>query len=149
MVEINLTQTEADALFAMEKHRVDETRYFFPVFGGSLCIQLISVDKRERFLLDITRKGIDLKKGTYQNRVREIVILSRLDIDGPHRNPDGEEISSPHIHYYREGFGDKWARPVPKESFPNITNLYQTLIDFMRYCHITKIPHIDEGLPYD
>jgi hypothetical protein len=64
---------------------------------------------------------IDLIKGTYQNRARYVVVLVRLDFGGkPHRNPDGEEIASPHLHIYREGVGDKWAYPVTADRFANI-----------------------------
>ena len=41
---------------------------------------------------------INLTKGTYQNRGRQVVVLARLDFGGaPHRNPDGETKSSPPI----------------------------------------------------
>lgn len=36
MADINLTQAEADALIAMEKHRVNEERSDFPTGGRSL-----------------------------------------------------------------------------------------------------------------
>jgi len=36
-----------------------------------------------------------------------------VDFDGPpHENPDGPVISCPYI-MIREGYGDKWARPLP------------------------------------
>jgi len=108
----------------MEKHRVDETRHQFPTLGGSIVVPLISVNKRENFLLDVTRGRINLKKVTYQNRARTAVILARLDIDGaPHENPDGQEIPCPHLHTYREGYGDKWAVPAPTVTFPRTDDL--------------------------
>ena len=39
MAEINLTQSEADALIAMEKHRANEDRNSFPMGGQSLLVQ--------------------------------------------------------------------------------------------------------------
>ncbi len=124
MAEINLTQAEADALIAKQKVRVNDETWNYPIIGGSINIPLLSMDKRENFFLDIGHSKIDLLKGTYQNRARQVVILVRLDFgSSPHRNPDGEEIPSPHLHIYREGFGDKWATPVPIEIFPNINNL--------------------------
>jgi len=147
MAEVNLTQTEADVLIAMEKHRADEQDYDYPGLGGSICVALISPDKRESFLLDVSRGRIDLLKGTYQNRARQIVVLVRLDFGGaPHRNPDGVEVPSPHLHVYREGYGDKWAEPVPMNEFPNMADLWLTLEDFMRYCNITEPPNIRRGL---
>lgn len=147
MADINLTQAEADTLIAMEKHRIDDTRWNYPGLGGSIIIPLISTDRRENFLLDISRSKIDLAKGTYQNRSRQVIVLVRLDFGGqPHRNPDGQEISSPHLHLFREGYGDKWAVPVPVDHFSNMSDLWQTLQDFMRFCNITEPPFIDRGL---
>jgi hypothetical protein len=65
MAEINLAQAEADLLIKMEKYRVDDTLWNYPSLGGSITIPLVSEDKRENFLLDISRWGkIDLSKGT-------------------------------------------------------------------------------------
>jgi hypothetical protein len=118
MADLEISQAEADALIAMEKHRADTKESFFPEEGGRLAIALTSTDKRENFMLDITRARIKLTKATYQNRARQAIILMRLDLDGPpHRNPDDQEIPCPHLHVYREGYGDKWAMPAPIERF--------------------------------
>jgi len=147
MAETTLTQAEADALLAMEKHRVDDTQHVFPILGGSIEIPLTSANKRETFLLDITRGRINLKKATYQNRVRTVVILARLDIDGPpHENPDGVEIPCPHLHTYREGYADKWAVPAPASVFSRTTDLWGSLEDFMAFCRITETPLIERDL---
>jgi hypothetical protein len=119
MAEINLTQTEADALIAMGKYRVNDDRWDYPMSGGSISVPLISADRRENFILDVSRGKINLAKGTYQNRARQVVVLVRLDFGGqPHRNPDGEELQSPHLHVYREGYGDKWAVSYSNRCLP-------------------------------
>lgn len=147
MTDANLIQSEAEALLAMEKRRADSTEWEYPGLGGRVTTPLVSVDGREQFFLDLWRARIDLGKGTYQNRGRQVVILARLDFGGPpHRNPDGEEIGSPHLHLFREGFGDKWAFPVPHDSFANLSDPWQTLADFMRFCNITQPPFIQRGL---
>jgi hypothetical protein len=147
MTEINLAQNEADSLISMEKYRISDDVWTYPGSGGSVCIPLTSEDKRENFLLDISRTKIDLLKGTYQNRARNVVVLVRLDFGGrPHRNPDDIEVSSPHLHIYREGYSDKWAFPVPSNRFSNISDLWQTLEDFMIFCNIIEQPVIDRGL---
>ncbi len=144
---MNLTQGEADALIALEKQRLDDAKYEFPDLGGAVRIQLVSPDHRENFHLDLSRGSIDLARVKYQNRARQVVILVRLDLAGPpHRNPDGEELTCPHIHIYREGFGDKWAVPVPAETFVDVTDIWQTLQDFYQFCNITKPPIIEKGL---
>ncbi len=142
-----MTQADADALIAMEKHHRDEVHYTYPNLGGLLTVPLRSPDKREEFMLDIHRGRIELLKVTHQNRARLVVVLVRLDLGGPpHRNPDGKEIACPHLHVYREGFGDKWAVPAPGDKFPRASSLWGTLQDFMKYCKITKPPTIDRGL---
>lgn len=116
MGELDLSQQEADSLLEMEKHRVNETEWSFPGPGERVAIPLLSSDKRESFVLDVTRATVKLTKATFQNRARQAVVLLRLDVDGaPHRNPGGVEIPCPHLHIYREGYGDKWAIEAPVE----------------------------------
>ena len=147
MSDANLTQAEADALLAIEKHRADDDERDFPSLGGRIEVPLISADGRERFILDLSRGRINIGKGTYQSRGRQVVILARLDFGGaPHRNPDGEEVDSPHLHLYREGFGDKFAFPVPGDRFRNLEDAWLTLEDFMQFCNIIQPPIIRRGL---
>jgi len=147
MAELILTQAEADGLIAMQKRRTDDREWQYPGTGGSATVPLESIDGREDFLLDVHRARIDLVKGTYQNRARHVVVLVRLDFGGrPHRNPDGEEIASPHLHIYREGFGDKWAYPLPADRFPNVLDAWLTLHDFMQFCNIVEQPTFSRGL---
>jgi hypothetical protein len=71
----------------------------------------------------------------------------RLDLDGPpHRNPDGEEVPCPHLHVYREGYGDKWAATAPIEIYPNTGDLFAAFEAFMGHCNITEPPAIQKGL---
>ena len=143
----DLTQAEADALIALEKRRKDDVDWDFPDLGGQITIPLMSTDRHESFLLDLRRGQINLAKGTYQNRARQVVVLVRLDFGGaPHRNPDGQEIGSPHLHLYREGYGDKWAFPVPSDRFLDLDDTWQTLQDFMRYCNVVDPPIIRLGI---
>ena len=147
MADFDLTQAVADALIALEKCRVDTEEWDYPDFGGAIAVPLISVDRHERFVLDLRRSQIDLAKGTYQNRARQVVVLVRLDFGGrPHRNPDGNRVESPHLHLYREGYGDKWAFPVPGERFMDLSDAWQTLEDFMAYCNVVEPPVIRRGL---
>ncbi len=147
MADINLSQDEADKLMAMEKRSIDQRDWMFPTPGERVIIPLTSLDRRESFILDVTRFQIKLTKATYQNRARMAIILLRLDIDGPpHTNPDGEEVPCPHLHIYREGYGDKWAIPAPTSSFPNTADLFVTLDGFMQHCNITEQPRIEKGL---
>ncbi|MCY3946985.1 MAG: hypothetical protein OXF44_11965 [Anaerolineaceae bacterium] len=137
MAEINLTQAEADALLAMEKHTVDERPVSFPVRGQKSVCKLKSRDGREEFFLDLSRGRIDLRKIKLQNRARKVVRLARLDLSGgPHQNPDGEYVPTPHLHLYCEGYDDKWAKPLPEDIFPETNNELVILEDFLRFCNI-------------
>jgi len=147
MADIDLTQAEADSLIAMEKHRINDDQFSFPVPGGRLAIPLQSPDRRELFTMDVTRSGIKLTKATFQNRGRKVVVLLRLDIDGAlHRNPDGVEVPCPHLHIYREGYADKWAVPAPPELVATDGSLYSTVGMFMKRCNVTQMPIIQQGL---
>src|ERR1035437_20984 len=132
MADLNLTQDEADRLMAMQKRAADEKDWLFPVPGDRIAIPLTSLDKRENFILDVTRAQIKITKATYQNRARTAIILIRLDLDGPpHTNPDGAEVPCPHLHIYREGYGDKWAIPAPPATYTNTADLFTTFVAFM------------------
>ncbi|MFM9967923.1 MAG: DUF6978 family protein [Burkholderiales bacterium] len=141
-----LTQHEADALLALDKHYQGAERYSFPGLGGAIRVPLHSSDRREEFSLDVTRGRIVLEKFTFQNRARKAVVLARLDLGGPpHRNPDGEELACPHLHLYREGYGDKWAILLPK-TFVGVDDPLQLLNVFMDYCSVVTKPPIDREL---
>jgi hypothetical protein len=78
-----LTQSEADALINIPKIKNSDDSYDFPLPGENLTIPFISQDEQENFLIDISRGKILLKKCTYQERYQTIIILIRLDVDGP------------------------------------------------------------------
>ncbi len=80
MADIDITQAEADGLIAMEKKRVDNKDRLFSPPGETIAIPLISINKREHFILDVSRARIKLTKATYQNRARQVIILMRLDL---------------------------------------------------------------------
>jgi hypothetical protein len=139
----HLAQPDADALIAMEKHAADRVVRDYPAPGGTITAPLVSSDGREHFLLDVTRGRIRLLQASHQLRSQKTIILVRLDLEGPrHRNPDGAEIDTPHIHLYREGYDDKWAYTVPSGHFANLGDLFRTLEDFMTYCNVTDPPTI-------
>lgn len=142
-----LSQEDADALLAVEKHRESDRSWTFPALGGKVSIPLVSYDRREHFSLDFSRGSIELRKAKLQTRARQTVVLVRVDLFGTaHLNPDGEEIPCPHMHLYREGFGDKWAYPLPQEVFHDPDNLWVTLDNFLVYCNVAEPPTILRGV---
>ncbi len=147
MASQDISQAEADALFRMEKYRLDERSLPFPSSGGKLIIELSSADGREEFHLDIYRGKRKALKVSLQNRARSVIRLCRLDIYGPkHTNPDGQVIPTPHLHKYREKYRDGWAEPVPRDRFSNLDNIWITLQEFMHYCNIVNPPLIKRDL---
>lgn len=56
------------------------------------------------------------------------------------------EFGVPHLHLYREGYGDKWAVEVPDGILSNPADAWQVLHDFMRYCGVVEQPNIVRGL---
>jgi hypothetical protein len=145
MADDTLSQSDAEALLLMEKIAIHQELVHFPDLGGRIEVPLVSRDKRELFSLDVNRKRIALTT-TYQTRGRQVIVLARLDFGAPHRNPDGSEIGVPHLHLYREGYGDKWAMKVPDGVLSKPDDAWQVLYDFMTYCHIVEKPNIVRGL---
>lgn len=140
---MNIPQAVADSLLAMHKQRVDNRVWLYPYAGGKVVIPLRAQSGAEEFLLDLYRGMDDPAKETFQNRARSSVVLARLDKGGPpHRNPDKKKVETPHLHYYREGYGDRWAAPAPVDIFTDLGDTWQTLRDFMGFVNITNPPRI-------
>lgn len=152
MIEIFLTQQEANDFISLEKIRINDNHWNFPAPGGSISIPIISVNEKEEFLLDVGRcSNISISKITCQNRIRKTIVLLRLDFadsnkQRTHRNPDGSELFGTHIHIYREGFADKWAYNLEDADFPVKNDYWLLLDDFMKYCNIIEPPIINRGL---
>jgi len=152
-----LTQAEADELLQMPKVFVDNDPIEFsrrePMDYDRV---LRSTDRREEFLLTIERgrrKWIRLK---YQTRARRVIVLARLELNGPrHKNPPespykpGEWINETHLHLYREGFEDRIAYElvdVPGWTDPHSTDGIPALEHFMQFCGVGQWPPIQIAL---
>jgi len=143
MAEILLKQSEGDALLAMEKMASGNDPVSFPGIGETLDIHLHGEGGQEEFVLNYTRSSINISKRNHHLRVRTVIGLARLDLDGPpHRNPDGQEVGPRHLHLYREGYGLKWAFEVPANRFSDLNDALATLKDFMRFCNVVGMPDI-------
>jgi hypothetical protein len=141
-----ISQQQANDFLAMQKISLVSEPIEFPQFGGAVTVPLLSTDGSEEFLLDVRRNRINVSKGTFQNRVQTTIILARLDVGGaPHRNPDGVEIGCPHLHVYREGYGDKWAI----DATPLIgagADHWQAYQSFITFCNVVQPPNFQPGL---
>jgi hypothetical protein len=147
MMDIYLNEDEAKRLLEMPKIKENDNVYSISQSGGKSIIPLLSIDKRERFYLDLSINRIDIKKGKYQNRARQVFVLARVDFNGsPHRNPDGTIVNCPHLHIYTEKYADKYAIELPQKYFANTEDLFQLLDEFMKYCNIINPPIIQRSL---
>lgn len=144
---IYLTQKEADLLLSLEKHYLGNQKFLVAGNRSVINIPLISANRREEFFLDIRHGRIGISRVTFQNRARKTVSLARIDMSGPpHRNPNEEIIPCPHLHLYREGSEDKWAFPLPSDTFKDTSDPWSILDEFMTYCNIITRPEIGRGL---
>lgn len=152
-----LTQAEADVLLRMAKvFAVADELEFSQTQPMRYARVLLSDDRREEFLLDIERGRRNRARLRYQTRARRVVILARLDLDGPaHVNPPdaphrpGERLDCPHLHRFVEGFEDRVAYPIgeaPGLQIRDPKDGVSCLEDFMRYCGISTWPVIQFSL---
>jgi len=156
---MSLSQEEAEKLFEMRKIPVRELSLIFPERGNKLEIELTSEDKRYNFQVDVTRSGHLFEKLTYMNRASKVFILRRLDFIGaPHCNPSADiddellrkyvnaDIPCPHVHFYIEGFHDKWAVPLSEIVQLEISendDAFTIMEKFFGYCNI-ELPKFKE-----
>ena len=146
MSTTNLGQAEADELTAMLKRKETDENYTWLGLCNAVTIPLSAVDNSEKFLLDLRQSAIMLSKRTYHNRARGCITLLRLDIGGrPHKNPDGVKIECPHLHRYREGYGDRWAEQLPARLFGDLSDPGKTLQEFMKLCCVVDPPRVVLG----
>lgn len=141
----SIAENEAEHLLKMPKQQENQTaRYPFPTHGGKVEIPLVSLDRRENFIFHVNRKRIVLST-TYQTRTKSSIVLARLDFDAPHLNPDGRKVGVPHLHYYREGYGDRWA--TDQISFLKGSETTKEIIDaFFEHCNIVGKINLDLDL---
>ncbi|MGH9352164.1 MAG: DUF6978 family protein [Terriglobia bacterium] len=138
-----LTQAEADYLMGVVKHFVRAPASITIPPGVDETFELADPNDRERFSLDIWRGTLRLSKLKFQHRVRTVIVLARLDVDGaPHTNPDGQRLSGSHMHLFREGYDDRWAYPVDTNSFTLLTESGKTFHEFCAFCSIESPPPV-------
>lgn len=148
MGDVGLSQDEAERLIALKKYAVDAAALKIPV-SGNMSVPLSSEDPAEKFNLDIEKGGrLVLTRYKLQTRGRISIPLVRLDFGEcrSHRNPgDEESFIGPHLHYYKEGFLDRFAIPVPEE-FGDIRDFWSVYDAFAKYCRIVAPPRFVRGM---
>ncbi len=108
--------------------------------------QLFSLETREEFILDYHKGNIAIEKFVVNHRYRQSIILLRYCHTGRHTNPDGVTLVGPHIHMYREGYGDKFAFPAADMGI-NISDDIQVIFrKVLQLCNIQNPPTINFNL---
>ena len=142
---ILISQQEADNLISMNKYRKEIKLLNFPNPGSKIIVPLADKFKKEDFLLDIDRSGKIALKIKYQTRARKVIILVRLDMKGrPHENPDGKIIPLPHLHGYKEGWGNRWANFIPE--LKDVDDFDVSFNYFVKYCNIKEPLNINTAV---
>ncbi len=128
---------------ALAKHFVRAPATISIPPGADETYELADPNGRETFLLDVWRGTLRLTKLRFQNRVRTIVVLARLDVDGaPHTNPDGNRLPGTHLHLFKEGYDDKWAYLVDSKIFTTLSDPSTTFQEFCAFCKIESVPAV-------
>ena len=53
-----------------------------------------------------------------------------------------KSIPCPHLHLYREGYGDRRAMPLPAGRFSDAGDSWLLLLEFMQFVNVTAAPDI-------
>ena len=153
----SLNQFEANSLLQMPKEFQEPHPLRF-TFDSTMDDErvLMSQDRREQFILTIERGNRKRARLKYQTRGRKVVVLARLDLNGPHhRNPPSspyrpnERLPCPHLHLYQDGFDDRIAyliHEVPGFHLNDPSKGLSCLEDFFAFCKIINRPPIQTEL---
>lgn len=96
-----------------------------------------------KFLLDFYRGSFELAKFTANKRFRQTIVMLRYDNGGRHTNPDGEVFEGPHVHLYKEGYGDKFAFPVSKIKINESDSMETRFKKILHFCNIIDCPYLE------
>ncbi len=141
---MSLTQAEFDFIIGQPKQFEDKIT---PIELGPAPIswsrKILSLNSNDVFLLDFYRGSFELSRFTFNKRYRQTIILFRYDQGGRHTNPDGQTFNGPHIHIYREGFGDKFAFPISEIGILDTDTIESIFNKLMRYSNVSRIPSVE------
>lgn len=152
---MNLTNEEATQLFELRKFSCDSAIIDFPPQGQYLEIELQNSTGRIKFQADLNRANTIVEKVTFQVRHKNVYSIRRLDFKGNHKNPPGpapDEIfegfedyrfeKQDHVHFYVEGYNEKWALPLsalPGLDIQDMDDIYDRMWKFFKYCNVENL----------
>ena len=141
-----MTNEDFEKLLSLSK-KFAQDNVHLPLIGYNDVFDIISKETKDKFFLDIDRRGkIELSKLKIQTRYAVTKLpLVRIDVNSPpHINPDGTKTSRNHIHIYRQTEYDTgnlpWAYDLEEVfEFPNgmeNINFMEVFYHFCEYCRI-------------
>ncbi|MDD6598784.1 hypothetical protein [Anaerovibrio sp.] len=143
---MTITQEEADTLRTIEKYLANPQNIKIPKMRETRIYPAYhKCYNKRRDDLDVSayRGGIDENKVSYRLIYKKSVLLIRIDTNDKtaHINPDKSFIPpmTPHIHVYREGYGDKFAYPLPAEFSSKGADIEKLFIEFLQYSNFINI----------
>jgi hypothetical protein len=106
-----LTQIQAQTLIEALKEAVRKTPFTWEA-NTRYDEPLIAIEQDGvEFILTLNRNPFEIR--LHLRTRMDNIGLCRIDAAPYHSNPDGTELrNTPHMHVYREGYGDKWAEPI-------------------------------------
>lgn len=150
----DLTNAEAKFLIELEKIATDR-RIDIPVDSKKEHLNLARAEEPNDNIMRIyiKRGKRNINKCSFNVVYNKSIILLRLDIEPGriHQNPDGQDVTNPHLHIYREGYDDRYAIPAP-ESFVDMGNLAQALYDLLGYSNVInrdEVEIFDQGVLFN
>ena len=152
---MDLKQEEIKTLLDIKKYPCDTASIDFPAQGEFIEIELQNDTGRIKFQSDINRANKIVDKATFQLRHKRIYNIRRFDLNGNHKNPPApvpDEIFTgyeeyifdreDHVHFYVEGYGDRWALPLSELKEIGIVqtdDIYEKMSKFFNYCNVENL----------
>ncbi len=140
---MQLSQEEADTLRMIEKYLTSPELVKLPPPTGTVLhpVHYHREGRRmDNMKISTYHAQINAQKISCRLLYNGNVMLVRVDTQDatPHTNPDKKIViqpHQPHIHIYREGYGDKFAYPLPN-AFRNAEDISSLFMDFLSYSRI-------------
>ena len=144
-----LKQEEADTLRMIEKYLIHPQLVKLPPAQGTTIYDICYMKDNKRYdnmNLSTYRGRKNPNKVSYRILYDKCTMLVRIDTQDAthHINPDGKiEILpyQPHIHIYREGYGDKYAYLLP-EAFSQTDDIVTLFMEFLSYSRVINADKI-------
>jgi len=138
-----ITTKEYDYIMKLKKEFEENDQI---ILNKKWSRNIVAIDTKDTFILDYNIGTIKLEKYTYNKRYRNTIILLRFDSFGRHTNPDGKVFDGPHVHIYRENYGDKYAYNVSEIGINTDMGKSDVLEKFLQYCNVVNCPIIESTL---